>query len=451
MIANRAFLPLAAGLIAFLLSIARGPTDIFVFDAATYWAGSVALVSGSDWVSVGLLDLRGVMTPFVYALPAAASLILGGTSGTVEVLVFNSTLVALLSSLVIPSVVRSLGGSHPLALLAASVLAGGLLGAFTPYPLMDLWASALLLTALALVLKRKVSLDLVSGLLLGVGANIRPAVLPAVALVVFISLLARRGASWGMLVGVGVAPGAQAFATWLAFGRPSLTPPATSDLTALQSILASYVIRYDTLTPSEPGAPPSITYCSPQMAGIVAEKGYPVTPVDLASLLIGHPLEGINFVLAKIGSALAWSATTPYESFPSSGFQGVSVLVAIVFSAASVLCVVRLAKRGSTHRFAAALILGVNLGSTAVIALSQPETRFALPMLLSSIAAIGASALSPPRPAGSRGGVLLGLQVFAVVGITCVLLLFGEAGLRYPLPAGDGSLETCQAAWGTLD
>jgi hypothetical protein len=134
----RSAITILAAVLGFFVAMTAGPAQSFVFDAATYWEGSRALVLGNDWVQAGNLELRGVLTPLIFALPAAVSFWLGDSTGGTAVQVWNSVLVAMLGSTVIPLLAAKLGTVHRFTPVLSSVTTSGLLAGFTPYPLMDL-------------------------------------------------------------------------------------------------------------------------------------------------------------------------------------------------------------------------------------------------------------------------------------------------------------------------
>src|ERR1035437_7329043 len=139
-------LSVTAGLLVFLGAVTRAP-ERFLWDAATYWRGSVSLAHGSDPYVVGALSLRGVLTSLLYFPAALADRGFGDSSGGVAVLVENSLLISLVCVLLLPWLLRAWVPVTSWMVWVCAGLTWLVLGRSAPYPLTDLWAAALMLAA----------------------------------------------------------------------------------------------------------------------------------------------------------------------------------------------------------------------------------------------------------------------------------------------------------------
>lgn len=128
-----------AGAMVFLGTVTQSRTR-FVYDAATYWAGSVSLAHGRDPYLTGWLNFRGVFTSVLYFPAALATRAFGGSTAGVAVLVQNSLLVALVGVLLLPRLLRAWGPVTPWMVWMCAGLTWFLVGRTAPYPLTDLWA-----------------------------------------------------------------------------------------------------------------------------------------------------------------------------------------------------------------------------------------------------------------------------------------------------------------------
>lgn len=87
----------------FAATVAQGPSGGFVYDAARYFNGSLALFTHADAAREGDLDFRGALTPVVYAPAALAEHLVTG-AGRYGVLVQNALLVAVIGAVLLPGV-----------------------------------------------------------------------------------------------------------------------------------------------------------------------------------------------------------------------------------------------------------------------------------------------------------------------------------------------------------
>lgn len=432
-----------AALLGFFVAMTAGPAESFVFDAATYWEGSRALVLGNDWVEAGYLELRGVLTPLIFALPAAVSFGLGDSTGGTAVLVWNSLLIAVLGSVVIPLLAAKLGPVHRFTPVLSSAATSGILAGFAPYPLMDLWAAAFAAVAILQLSSRNPYVIACAGMLFSVAVNIRPALLPIAILVAVAWASNRLRSSWIFVAGASLAVIPQILLSSTRFGSFSIAAPGTADLSAFQSIMASYVTRYDTITTVEAGESPSQYFCSPTMASVVSTSGFPTGPLDLAWMFVSNPLESVPFVMQKFGATLLWSDMTPYEPGLVVGISILTIGILISVSVAIALLPLRVLKSDLSIRPMPLFLLAAGLGSIATIALSASETRFGLPLVVFALPVI-VFFLSQRRSGPTRRNLTSFIVVFVLsVVFSTLLALAGVGGLEYPLSPGDGSLESC--------
>lgn len=224
------FVLASAFTLAFALSAARGPADSFLYDAATYWEGSRAIVSGKEWIIAGNLELRGALTPVVFAVPAAVAILTNESYSFLLVLAWNSLLIAAIGAVLVPLLVARMGSAHRHTPIFTALSTAGLLGGFAPHPLMDIWATGLAVASVALLTQRQLSLTLLAGILFGVATNLRPATLPIFILVVGVWTFFHPKRSWVPILGAMVAHVPQALVSWLCFGKLTLTAPGTSEL-----------------------------------------------------------------------------------------------------------------------------------------------------------------------------------------------------------------------------
>lgn len=432
-----------AALLAFTLSVARGPATVFVYDAATYWEGSRALVLFGDWVSAGNLDLRGTLTPLVFAPPAALSVLLGDELSASAVLVWNALLLAALGSLALPALLAHLGITHRYAPIVTALLTSGLLGGFAPYPLMDLWATGLALFAVVMLKNRRPLALIVAGLLLGYAGNIRPAMLPLVVLVILAFACIQPKVIWAPVLGVAVAQIPQVLFSWSRLGRISLTPPGTEGLSSIQSISGSYLVRYDTLSPAAQSGSPSQYFCSPSMAEAVTNTGYPMNPIELLLKIVAHPIDGFAFFAQKLGATLLWSTSTPYEMGPDSTFSAFGVMVVTIVSIGTCLFAARIVMNRPRRETVSLLLFAGMLGGAITIVLSASETRFGAPLVAFSIVGAVACFYGSLHKANDLSSKSLVIVLLLAMSCGLLLVYSGIAGLSYPLPPGDGSVESC--------
>ncbi|GAB3858309.1 hypothetical protein ACFPIJ_19125 [Dactylosporangium cerinum] len=412
----------------FTATVAQGPAGGFVYDAARYFNGSLALFTDADVVREGDLDFRGALTPVVYAPAALAEHLVGG-AGRHGVLVENALLVAVIGAVLLPGLA---GREGPATGWLCAALTWVVAAGFAPFPLMDLPAAAAFLTAARLALGDRTRWALpAAGVAAGVTLNLRPAyLLPLAALGGLLAVTRGWPAVW---FAAGVLAGSlPQLAVNLARGLPpGLTPPGTAGLAGFQAGYASYVVRYDTVTT---GGPPQQFYCDPALAGAVA--GHPVHSTGgLAGALAGNLPGSALFLLEKVAAALAWSFSTPYSTAATAERYELAVPVVLIVAAGiGALC------RTPGARALAVLAAGV----CASLMTSATETRFALPLVLLGVA--GCALLAPPAWDTGHTGRRVPLRfAVAVLAAAAVLVVVAAAGLAHPLPPGPATAAVCAA------
>jgi hypothetical protein len=425
----------------FAATVVRGPADGFVYDAARYFNGSLALFTGASTVREGDLDFRGVLTTAVYA-PAALAEHLAPGAGGYAVLICNALLVAVIGVVLLPGIAATLGGGSddtgsggPAGVWVCAALTWLVAARFAPYPLMDLPAAAGFLTAAWLALRERTRWTLpAAGVAAGVTLNLRPAyLLPLAALGGLVAVTRRWPAAWfaaGALAG-----SLPQVAANLARGLPpGLTPPGTAGLVGFQAGYASYIVRYDTITSGISGGPPQQFYCDPSLATAVA--GHPVDSTGgLVRALAANLPGSLVFLVEKVAAALAWSAETPYSGPATADGYELAVPVVLIVAVGLVT-----ACRTPGARPLAVLAAGV-CGSLMT---SATETRFALPLVLLGVA--GCALLMTRDVTGvRRSRSTTALAVASVLALAVVLFAAAAAGLAHPLPPGPATPAACAA------
>ncbi|MBE3075265.1 MAG: hypothetical protein IMZ75_10020 [Actinobacteria bacterium] len=420
-----------AGLVVFLGTVTQSPAR-FVYDAAVYWAGSVSLAHGVS-PATGTLGLRGALTSLLYVPSALATRFLGDAAGGVAVLVENSLLVALVGVLLLPRLLGIWGPVTSWMVWVSAGLTWLLVGRFAPYPLVDLWAAALMLAAVVL-LKRLTAIGLMgAGLLAGIAFNVRPAYLVPLVLALALVLLRQRLAGLWFAVGVVLALVPQSMVNLSRGTGWKPWPPNMASVAQLQSFYASYSVRYDTVYPTA-GAPRQF-FCSPDMAQAVGSQP-PLSTGGLAAFFLHTLPQSLVFVAEKMAAVLHWPLSTPYLAPTGAGDQMFALLVTTV----SVLGVVALVHAQFTSGFrsapvAAWVALAVWIGSLATVVTSTPETRYAMPLVLLGIAGCATVVRGKLGSRWVAGAFMAVALVFAI----------GTEGLSHPAPPGPVFPATCAA------
>lgn len=438
--------PLAT-LVVIALQCVHGVADAFVYDAAQYWAGSVALISGGDAVAAGVLQMRGALTSVVYVPPALVSALFGPESSVWTVLMWNSLLAVFLCVYLLPRIAGLIARDTSLNLrLWVSALVGGVIvSGFSRFPLLDVWAVALaFLGVYGMAAGRRWWIVALSGFSLVFAANIRPAYLAPVLIAGALLLFARpRMAAWalpGAVVGAvpQLALNLAAMSTW------SLVPIGTSALLNVQATYATFATRYDTVL--APDHFPGQFYCDPAFATLQLGDEKPTSAVGVLLSAVRHLPDSLGFFSGKAAASLHWSFSTPYEHPPGPGTSLMAVLV-IGVSATGIAALVRLlADSGTTRspRFTILSLIGFWAGAIGTLVLSTPETRFAIPVVL--IGLIGLLTVVPSPQRFSRPSRGMVIAVVIAIALAVMLLVLGKAVLVHPMPPGNvviTSLDVC--------
>jgi hypothetical protein len=433
---------LTAGVVLFAVLLLRGTAEAFVYDSANYWYGGLELLSGGDIYTVGRLDLRGVLTIIIYLPSILVAAAFGDGAAAPAALVQNSILVAVLAVVIVPRLVGLLVNPRPAHVWLSALLCGTLLSGFVPHPLMDLWAIALVLLGVLLLSSSKRWWVLAfGGLALGAAVNIRPSYLVPVIVAAVVWLLFRwRAARWPLL-GVVIAVLPQVILNRLTSSSFLPLPITTFLLANLQSQNASYVVRYDTLA-FVPETDPRLVYCYPDYASALIGEPVPSSTGELLGSYLGHLPQSLLFMLEKVAAAFHWSFATPYALPAGEGFSPLTLPV-IAVTSVGFFALVRAFVRSprDPSRAVVPVLLAIMLVSVATLAFTQPETRFALPVLL--IGVVGCLIILPERGwRPSRGGATIAWTTAAVV-LATVLLVGGLLGIAHPAPAGEFTLALC--------
>ncbi|MBN9632904.1 MAG: hypothetical protein J0I18_20245 [Actinobacteria bacterium] len=431
---------LAAAVVLFVVLLVRGVASRFVFDAAMYWNGAIAIGQGGDAVTQGGLQLRGVFSSLIYLPSALASGVIGERTAHVVVLAENAALVTLLAVVIVPLLARRIVPVGPWHVWVSAVLVGVAFFGFVPYTLMDVWALTALASGVLLLGGRRWWVLALGGFLVVVAVNLRPAYLVPAVLIGLVSVVFFwRRVHW---IALGAIVGAlpQVILNRAVYKVWALTPGDTFRISEIQNQYASFVVRYDTVAYIQASDPRQF-YCSPQMAAIVAQHP-PATSLDLVKVFVKNLGSSVVFALEKVGAALSWSPQTPYAAPPPFEPTVVGAVVIIVASLGFVILAVETFRRGFRSLNATAvLLLAAWIGTVGTLVMSAPETRFASTLVVVGVIGclVGLSRLrraSFRRPApwvvlGVALAIAVGLQVLAVV------------GLAHPATPGDVTAASC--------
>lgn len=421
-----------AGLLVFVGTLTQSPAR-FAFDAATYWAGSVTLAQGSDPYLDGALTLRGVLTPVLYLPAALATRVLGQSAESSAVLVENSLLVAAVGAFLLPWLLRAWLPATPLMVWACAGLTGLLVGPFAPYPLVDLWAAALMLAGLA-ALQRDTAAGLMgAGLLAGVAFNVRPAYLLPMLLALAVVLFRRRLAGLWFAAGMVIALMPQSILNLTRGAGWKPWPADLFGLTQLQAYNASFVVRYDTVLSA---GDPRQFFCNPHMAQAVGDHP-PASTGELAATYLHALPQSVVFLAEKAAASLHWPFAVPYFAPTGAGDEVFAFLVTLA-TVLGAVSLVGLTRRSGSRSAPVAVwaTAAVWWGSLLTIVTPSPETRFALPLVLLGVA--GCAALV-------RGSLSRRWVVVAVIAASVVFAV-GTLGLSHPAAPGQASPSVCAAS-----
>lgn len=433
--------------VAFVVAtLARG-TGEFRSDALYYWWGAQDIVGSLPAAPADYWPLRGVLTAFVYTPAALVSAAGGERLAGFAVLLQNAVVLAGLAAFLLP---RLVVGERPVT-PRARWLGAGLIwlvtAGFAPYPLVDLYPAVGCLVIVVLLRSHRWWPLLLAGLIGGVAVNLRPAYILTVALLLVLALVRHR---WpGLLVSVGVVAGLVpqiAFnAIVLGVSGAAVFPPESGELTATQTHLASYVIRYDTLFGE---TPQPLFYCSPDMATRL-DAPLPTTIGGLASSFLSNMPTSVTFSLEKVGAALHWPLSTPY-TVPMPGLDALFALAvtAITVVGCAVLLHAATRRRGALGRSCTQARydlagFGVVAGSTLLTLVSSAtESRFALPLVL--VGVVGCVTLANAEVC--RPWQRAPWWCAGTAAVVLTVLALGLAGLAHPAPPDSFGQATCAAS-----
>jgi hypothetical protein len=421
-----------------IATLVRG-TGAFMYDAQFYWLAAERVVGSSPTAPEGFWEIRGVLTAFVYTPAAALGAVIGPEAAGFAVLLQNSLFLAWFAAFLLPRFVGRWQTVSTRARWLGAFLSWVVVSGFAPFPLVDIYPAVACFAILVLLRSERSLALLLAGLVGGISINLRPAYLVTVALLVLLALAWRRWAGVLMPVGVALALIPQAVFSTIKFGHWSVLPPASGALMALQTSLASYSVRYDTLF----AAPqPQQFYCSPAMAQELGSP-LPTTMGNLASTFLTHFPTSAVFSLEKVAAALHWPLSTPYTT-PMAGLDALFAISITGVTVVGVAVLIRHAAQGrgtwsTSSWFGWATIAVAFVSGIITLVSSATESRFALPLVL--LGTIGCTMIADrtPREAWERGR----WWVLGTLAIVVAVSALGYAGLSHPAPPGTFDLATC--------
>ncbi len=412
------------------------PAPAIMFDAFEYLSGSMALVSGGDIYVEGGLNDRGAWTPIVYSPAVAINQILdrGGYGGGLYVVVLlqGALLVAAISVLLLPAVMRLWFPQNSTSLIACATVGCFVLRSFAPYSLMDTWAVALILLAVCLLEQRGgggIASLFFAGLAIGVSTNLRPAYLLTAVAITVITVVYLRYRGFVMMVGLVVAQIPQMAVNWFVDRR--ITPFPVELFSGSETLIAptSFATRYDTIA-YRPWAYGGQFFCDPSMVRI-ALSGLPSSRSELVMVFVTHPLQAGWFFIQKLGAMLLWPVTVPYfEWIPILNLLFGVVIVLITVLGISGLVLTRTKLPTLTLSRVATLI--VIAGPLVNLVLFTTETRYAISLVLIGVVGlvglVGQGVSRCFRRANFRGGLP---AAFVVLSIAVLLSVSGNRVLQH--------------------
>ncbi|MGJ0387702.1 hypothetical protein [Microbacterium sp. CGR1] len=440
--------PLAA-IVVIALQCVHGLADEFVYDAAQYWAGSVALVSGGDAAVAGVLQMRGALTSVIYVPPALLSALFGPASASWTVLAWNSLLAVFLCVFLLPRIAAIIarGPSSPLRVWVSALAGGVIVSGFSRFPLLDVWAVALALLGLyGLATGTRWWIAGLSGFALMFAANVRPAYLAPVLIAAAVLIFVRpKVVPWAIPgAALGLIP--QLLLNVTVMGAWSVVPIGTSALMNVQATYATFATRYDTVL--TPGHFPGQFYCDPGYAALQLGDEKPTSAPGVLLSAVRNLPDSLSFFSGKAAASLHWSFATPYEHPPGPGTSLMAFLV-IGIAASGLVALFWLTTRSwreRTPRLVSLSLVGFWAGAVGTLVLSTPETRFAIPVVLIGLIGVIAAIPSPLRFTRPRPGTVIAIAIALVLAVA--LFALGKSVVGYPMPPGNmiiTSLETCAA------
>ncbi|MFB9645802.1 hypothetical protein [Microbacterium terregens] len=425
---------------AFLIAGIHGTAPEFVYDAAQYWGGAVALVAGESPVLPGSLPTRGVLTTLVYLVPALVTAAIGPSSTVWTVLVWNAAVGAVVAAVLLPRLagVFSSDPSAPppaLRVWVSALLGGFLISGFAPFPLVDISSVALALAGFyGLVAGRRWWAFCLAGLALTAAVNLRPGMIAPILLAIGVLLIAHPRAVALAVPGVLVGFLPQVMLNVRVWAQWSPVPPETIPLSSVQAGPAPYTLRYDTVAFADQR--PQQWYCDPAYAAQLVSDPVSHNQFGVVASAFQHLPDSLWFMTRKAAANLHWSFATPYENSPGEGSLVMALLV-IAVSAFGVVALVRAAIRARSDRrrlVTTLAMIGFWSGALGTLIFSTPETRFALPLVLVGLIGVVATVPATARfSAPSRGTVV---AVACGLVLTVALFLAGVEALTHALPPG---------------
>jgi hypothetical protein len=424
-----------------IATLARG-TGTFMYDAKWYWEAAQSVVGNVAAAPEGFWRLRGALTALVYTPASALASVIGPDRASFAVLLQNAAFLAWFAAFLLPALIQRWRPISTRARVVGAFLAWVVVAGFAPYPLVDIYPAVACVAIVVLLRSRRRLALTLAGVLGGVSANLRPAYIVTVALLVLVAVVWRRWSGLLVPVGVALAIVPQVVLNRTAFGAWSAWPLESGALIAGQARLASYTVRYDTLFAA---AQPQQFYCSPAMARELVPP-LPASLGELATTMLGHVPTSAVFSMQKAGAALHWPLSTPYTT-PAPGLDALYASAVTVIAVVGIAALIRLALRGCRAvrpvcGCDVAAIAAIAIGAIVTLVSATTESRFALPLVLLGV--IGCTTITDvtPRRAWVRGrSWIIGTLVVALV-----VSAFGYAGLAHPAPPGAFDQATCASS-----
>jgi len=405
---------------------------VFKYDARSYWRSSTLLAHFSNPYPAVLLPLRGVLTPLLY-FPAALATRLGG-NGTAGywVIAENGLLIALIGAVLIPRLVALWRPVTALVVAASAGLTWLLIVGFAPYPLTDLWAPALMLTAILVLSRPGIMRVILGGVLIGAAVNVRPAyVLPAV-LGFGILMWFRRFRGLWLIAGVWLALLPQTILNMVNGLGWYPWPKHAGSQTQEQSFFGSFTVRHDTFAYVQRIEPRQF-YCDPSMARSLGNHA-PHSTVGLISAYVHHPVQAVVLVSEKLSAVVHWPISAPYSA-PTATIDAIFALLVIAVVAVGAWILLSGLRAGVD--LPKVFLVVVWIGTIATLATSTPEVRYAVTLVLVGVigCVVGLAGVKElPRPRVSW---------LIVAGVIVVIFVIGQVGLSHPAPQGTVTTAVC--------
>jgi len=436
--------------VVFLVTtLARG-TGEFRYDALYYWWGAQDVVGTIPAAPDDYWYLRGILTAAVYAPAAALDALAGNNLAGFAVLLQNGAVLAWFAAFLLPrlvsgNAVTSGCYSRHLPSERARWIGAGFVwlvaAGFARYPLVDIYPAVGCFAIVVMLRSRQALVLLFAGVVAGVIVNLRPAYVIVIALLIGVALVRYWRTGLWMVVGSALGSVPQVLFNFVRLGARGVLPPDSASLMALQTGLASYIVRYDTVFASPQ---PQLFFCSPTMASRIGSTA-PSSTGGLAGVFLANLPASAIFALEKIGAALHWPLSTPYTT-PMAGVDGLfaTAIVAIaVVGCTAVIAFLTLRRQArSAARGDALGLVAIAIGTLLILVSSATESRFALPLVL--VGVVGCAQLA----ALDFARVWNAHRTWAIAALigTALLVVLGYLGLAHPVPGGGFDLNACVEA-----